>query len=102
MLDATDFAAFRPLASLPLAMTAHVVFTAIDPALPATTSSTIIGEVIRGAIGFAGALMSDDLSMGALSGTLGERTRLALAAGCDLVLHCNGNLAEMRRAATWG
>src|SRR5215472_15920495 len=71
-LESTDFAAFRPLSGLVLGMTAHVVFTAIDPALPATTSATIIGHVIRGFIGFDGVLMTDDLSMGALSGTLGE------------------------------
>jgi beta-N-acetylhexosaminidase len=95
----TDFAAFMPLVDLPLGMTAHVVFTAIDPQLPATTSSTIIAEVIRGSIGFTGALMSDDLSMGALSGSLAERTRRSLAAGCDLVLHCNGKLKEMHEVA---
>ncbi len=67
-LEATDFAAFRPLKKLPLAMTAHVVFTAIDPVRPATTSATMIGEVIRGFIGFDGLLMSDDVSMGALVG----------------------------------
>jgi beta-N-acetylhexosaminidase len=100
LLDTTDFAAFRPLARLPLGMTAHVVFTSIDPAAPATTSPIIIGEVIRDSIGFAGALMSDDVSMGALTGTLGERTRGALAAGCDLVLHCNGRLDEMRAVAS--
>ncbi len=98
-LEATDFAAFRPLARLPLGMTAHVVFTAIDPDLPATTSATIIGQVIRGFIGFDGVLMSDDLSMGALSGSLAERTRAALAAGCDMALHCNGNLREMEAVA---
>jgi beta-N-acetylhexosaminidase len=98
-LEATDFAAFRPLKNLPLGMTAHVVFSAIDPVLPATTSATMIREVIRGFIGFGGALMSDDVSMGALSGSLSERTRLALAAGCDLVLHCNGRLDEMRAVA---
>jgi beta-N-acetylhexosaminidase len=98
-LEATDFAAFRPLAALPLGMTAHVVFTSLDPALPATTSATIIGQVIRGFIGFDGLLMSDDLSMGALSGTLAERTRAALAAGCDMALHCNGDLREMEAVA---
>jgi beta-N-acetylhexosaminidase len=100
LLDATDFAAFRPLAQLPLGMTAHVVFTTIDPTAPATTSPTIIGEVIRDSIGFTGALMSDDVSMGALTGTIGERTRAAFAAGCDLVLHCNGRLDEMRAVAS--
>lgn len=98
-LELTDFAAFMPLADLPLGMTAHVVFTAIDPSLPATTSMAIIGEVIRGLIGFSGALMSDDLSMGALAGKLGERAQRALAAGCDLALHCNGQLAEMEEVA---
>jgi beta-N-acetylhexosaminidase len=98
-LEATDFAAFRPLAGLPMAMTAHVVFSAIDPVSPATTSAKMIQNVIRGGIGFQGLLMSDDISMGALSGSLGERTRAAIAAGCDVVLHCNGNLAEMRDVA---
>lgn len=97
-LEATDFRAFRPLAGLPLAMTAHVVFSAIDGE-PATLSPTMIGEVIRDSIGFTGALMSDDISMGALSGTIAERTRAAFAAGCDLVLHCNGRLDEMRAVA---
>jgi beta-N-acetylhexosaminidase len=98
-LEASDFAAFRPLAGLPMGMTAHVVFSALDPVAPATTSATIVREVIRGWIGFSGLLMSDDVSMGALSGTLGERSRAALAAGCDMVLHCNGDLAEMREVA---
>jgi len=98
-LEATDFAAFRPLKRLPLAMTAHVVFTAIDPVRPATTSATMIGEVIRGLIGFDGLLMGDDISMGALSGSIAERARASLAAGCDLVLHCNGKMDEMRAVA---
>jgi beta-N-acetylhexosaminidase len=98
-LEASDFAAFRPLSTLPLGMTAHVVFTAIDPVLPATTSATMIRDVIRGFIGFDGLLMSDDISMGALSGTLGERTRASLTAGCDVVLHCNGRLGEMQAVA---
>lgn len=98
-LEATDFAAFRPLSSLPLGMTAHVVFSAIDPVQPATTSAIMIRDVIRGSIGFDGLLMSDDVSMGALSGTLAERSKLAIAAGCDLVLHCNGRLDEMREVA---
>ncbi len=98
-LEATDFAAFRPLAGLPMAMTAHVVFTAIDPVSPATTSAMIVQEVIRNWIGFKGLLMSDDISMGALSGSLRERTRAAMAAGCDMALHCNGKLDEMREVA---
>jgi beta-N-acetylhexosaminidase len=98
-LEAVDFRAFAPLAGLPLAMTAHVVFTAIDALAPATTSATIVGEVIRGSIGFGGALMSDDISMQALSGDIGTRSHAAIAAGCDLVLHCNGNRAEMEAVA---
>jgi beta-N-acetylhexosaminidase len=98
-LEATDFAAFRPLADLPLGMTAHVVFSAIDAVAPATTSARIVQSVIRDSIGFKGALMSDDISMGALSGTLADRTHAAIAAGCDLVLHCNGNMAEMQAVA---
>src|SRR4051794_27701976 len=83
-LDRTDFAAFQPLADLPMAMTAHVVFSALDPAHPATTSATMIAEVIRGAIGFQGLLMSDDVSMNALSGNIAERTRAIFAAGLDI------------------
>jgi beta-N-acetylhexosaminidase len=98
-LESTDFAAFKPLAGLPLGMTAHVVFSSIDPVAPATTSVTMVREVIRGFIGFKGLLMSDDISMGALSGTLAERSRAAIAAGCDVVLHCSGDLAEMRAVA---
>ena len=98
-LESSDFAAFRPLAKLPMGMTAHVVFTAIDPVAPATTSVTMVREVIRGFIGFDGLLMSDDLSMNALSGTLAERARATLAAGCDVVLHCNGTLAQRREVA---
>jgi beta-N-acetylhexosaminidase len=98
-LDRTDFAAFRPLANLPMAMTAHVVFSAFDPAHPATTSATMIERVIRGAIGFKGLLMSDDVSMNALAGSIAERTRAIISAGCDMVLHCNGKLEEMRDVA---
>lgn len=98
-LETTDFAAFKPLAHLPMAMTAHVVFSALDPALPATTSATMIEKVIRGDIGFQGLLMSDDVSMNALDGGIGDRTRAIVAAGCDMVLHCNGNMAEMEQVA---
>ncbi len=98
-LEATDFAAFRPLTALPLGMTAHVVFTAIDPVAPATISAIIVQDVICDSIGFKGLLMSDDISMGALSGSIAERTRAAIAAGCDVVLHCNGEMAEMRAVA---
>ena len=88
------------LADLPMAMTAHVVFSALDPAQPATTSATIIERVIRSAIGFQGLLMSDDVSMNALAGSIAERTRAIVAAGCDMVLHCNGKLDEMREVAS--
>ncbi|MGL5165290.1 MAG: beta-N-acetylhexosaminidase [Afipia sp.] len=98
-LTGTDFAAFKPLADLPMAMTAHVVFSGLDPAQPATTSATIISQVIRGTIGFQGLLMSDDVSMNALQGSIVERTRASLAAGCDVVLHCNGKLDEMTQVA---
>ena len=95
-LDAVDFAPFRVLSDMPMAMTAHVVYTAIDRHRPATTSRKLIGRTIRGTIGFDGLLMSDDLSMKALSGDFTQRARGALAAGCDIVLHCNGDMAEMR------
>jgi beta-N-acetylhexosaminidase len=98
-LERTDFAAFRPLKELPMAMTAHVVFSAFDGAQPATTSATMIEQVIRGVIGFQGLLMSDDVSMHALAGSIAERTRAIVAAGCDMVLHCNGKLDEMREVA---
>jgi beta-N-acetylhexosaminidase len=98
-LEAVDFAAFKALADLPMAMTAHVVFSAIDAIQPATTSATIIEEVIRGMIGFRGLLMSDDVSMNALTGSIAERTRAIVSAGCDMVLHCNGKLDEMRQVA---
>jgi beta-N-acetylhexosaminidase len=98
-LERTDFAAFQPLADLPMAMTAHVVFSALDPVQPATTSATIIQQVIRGVIGFQGLLMSDDVSMNALAGSIAERTRAIFTAGCDMVLHCNGKLDEMREVA---
>jgi beta-N-acetylhexosaminidase len=95
-LEAVDFVPFRALADLPMAMTAHVVYTAIDRTRPATTSPRVIGDIIRGAIGFQGLLMSDDMSMKALSGDLTALSRAALAAGCDVVLHCNGDVEEMR------
>ncbi len=98
-LERTDFAPFRALADMPWAMTAHVVYAAIDEDLPATLSPRVIAEIIRGPIGFDGVLLSDDLSMQALSGTLGERAEAAIEAGCDVVLHCNGEIAEMREIA---
>lgn len=98
-LERTDFAAFRPLADLPLGMTAHVVYADLDADRPATTSPVVMEEVVRGFIGFSGLVMSDDLSMGALSGTVATRGQAALAAGCDMLLHCNGRLDEMEPIA---
>lgn len=94
-----DLEPFRKLAWAPIAMTAHVVYTSWDPDACATQSSKIIADVIRGRIGFDGLLISDDIAMNALSGSPGERTRAALSAGCDLVLHCSGDLADMRELA---
>ena len=98
-LRASDFAPFRQLADLPAAMTAHVVYAAFDAKEPATTSLSVVQDVIRGEIGFHGFLMSDDLAMKALAGTMAQRTERALFAGCDVVLHCNGELGEMREVA---
>ncbi len=98
-LAATDFAPFKALSTLPAAMTAHVVFRAIDASAPASTSAIVTREIIRGDIGFDGLLMSDDLSMKALEGSIRERAERVVAAGSDLVLHCNGDLAEMQLAA---
>jgi beta-N-acetylhexosaminidase len=98
-LEAHDFVPFRILADMPLAMSAHVVFTAIDPERPATTSPVVIREVIRGHIGYDGLLMTDDLSMHALSGSFRGRAEAATAAGCDMLLHCNGVMEEMRAVA---
>jgi beta-N-acetylhexosaminidase len=95
-LDRTDFEPFRRLSALPAAMTAHVVYSAIDPDRPATVSPVMIGEIIRKRIGFDGLLLTDDLSMKALQGSLGSRTEAAIDAGCDIALHCNGRLDEMR------
>jgi beta-N-acetylhexosaminidase len=98
-LSAADFVPFRSLNHCPLAMTAHVVYEAIDAQRPATTSPKVIRDVIRGEIGFDGVLICDDLSMKALSGPLSARAKAALFAGCDIVLHCNGALDEMREVA---
>lgn len=97
-LDAWDFAPFRALSDMPIAMTAHIVFTAIDKKRPATQSKKAI-KLIRERLGFGGLLLSDDLVMNALSGTLTERAQAALKAGCDLVIHWNGDMAEMRQVA---
>jgi beta-N-acetylhexosaminidase len=99
-LSAVDFVTFRSLDSCPMAMTAHVVYDSIDPQRPATTSPKVIRDVIRGEIGFDGLLMSDDLSMKALDGPLDVRAKAALFAGCDVVLHCNGDMDEMKDVAT--
>jgi beta-N-acetylhexosaminidase len=95
---AADFAPFRALADLPMAMTAHLVYEALDPDRPATQSPVVVRS-IRDEIGFDGLLMTDDLSMRALAGDLGARAERALAAGCDVVLHCNGDPAEMAAVA---
>ena len=94
-----DFAPFRALADMPIGMTAHVVYDALDAERPATLSPIVIGEIIRGTLGFDGLLLSDDMSMGALRGPFGERTRALLAAGCDIALHCNGVFDEMAAVA---
>ena len=94
-LKAHDFAPFKALKDELMGMSAHVVYSAIDPYAPATTSRKVIEEIIRGYIGFDGLLMSDDSSMNALKGTLGERARAIAENGCDIVLHCNGLMAEM-------
>ena len=98
-LEAVDFAPFRALADAPWAMTAHVVYTALDAAEPASTSATVIGDLIRGHFEFEGVLVSDDLGMKALAGGFDERVRRVLAAGCDVALHCSGDMAEMTTAA---
>jgi beta-N-acetylhexosaminidase len=99
-LEATDFVPFRTLSALPAAMTAHVVFTAYDSEAPASISRRVTEEVIRGSIGFDGLLMSDDLAMKALSGSVAEKSAAVLAAGTDLVLACNGGLAETEAVAS--
>ncbi|MET0746243.1 MAG: beta-N-acetylhexosaminidase [Microvirga sp.] len=98
-LAARDFAPFRILADMPLAMTAHVVYTALDADNPATTSPRIVREIIRDGIGFDGLLMTDDLSMKALSGSFRDRAEAAIRAGCDMLLHCNGTAEEAEQVA---
>ncbi|MGX8013550.1 beta-N-acetylhexosaminidase [Mesorhizobium sp. ORM8.1] len=95
-----DFAPFKALNQLPMAMTAHVVYSAVDPNNPATASAKVVNDVIRGEIGFDGLLMSDDTSMKALSGDFPTKAASILAAGCDLVLHCNGVFEEMSGIAS--
>ncbi len=98
-LEAVDFPPFAALADVPMAMTAHVVYTALDRTAPATLSRKVISSIIRKQIGFRGLLMTDDLSMKALSGSYAEKTCRALEAGCDVVLHCNGDMAQMEEVA---
>ena len=99
VLEHTDFEPFRRLSSQPWAMTAHVVYEAIDPDWPASLSPQVIDEVIRGWIGFEGFLVSDDVTMKALKGDVGALSLAAVEAGCDAILHCNGDLHEMERVA---
>ncbi|MBL8587004.1 MAG: beta-N-acetylhexosaminidase [Methylobacteriaceae bacterium] len=98
-LEANDFSPFRVLADMPLAMSAHVVFTALDPTAPATTSRRVVRSIMRGALGYDGLIMSDDLSMQALQGSLRQRAEAAFRAGLDMALHCNGKLDEMEQVA---
>lgn len=98
-LEATDFAPFKALADCPAAMTAHVVYSALDAANPASTSALVHREIIRGHIGFEGLLMSDDLSMKALGGPMRGRAEAVIAAGSDIALHCNGDMSEMIEVA---
>jgi beta-N-acetylhexosaminidase len=95
LLERADFVPFKLLSDLPWGMTAHLLFEAVDPEAPMTVSARGVKEIIRELIGFDGLLLSDDLSMQALGGTLGERAQRALAAGCDIALHCNGRMEEM-------
>ena len=95
-LAASDFVPFQALSDLPWAMTAHVVYRSIDAQAPASTSRKVIRKIVRGVIGFGGLLISDDIGMQALSGSMEERARACLATGCDIVLHCSGDLAEMQ------
>ena len=98
-LEAVDFPPFAAMADAPMAMTAHVVYTALDKTAPATLSKKVISGVIRKQIGFRGLLMTDDLSMKALTGTYAEKASRALEAGCDIVLHCNGQMDQMEEVA---
>jgi beta-N-acetylhexosaminidase len=95
-LEKTCFSAFKELCDMPFAMTAHILYSRLDTEYPATLSPHIIQNIIRGEIGFKGLLMTDDLSMKALKGDFSERVSLSLQAGCDLILHCNGDMAEMQ------
>lgn len=98
-LEAKDFFPFKALSDLPLGMTAHIIYKALDLVAPVTQSKAAL-RIIREEIGFDGLLMTDDISMEALSGSLAERTTLALKAGCDMILHCNGKIPEMDEVVT--
>jgi beta-N-acetylhexosaminidase len=98
-LERTDFKPFRLLHDMPWGMTAHITLKAIDPDRPATLSPAVIGDVVRGHIGFDGLLVGDDISMKALDGKLAGLARQMLAAGCDIVMHCNGKASEMAEIA---
>ncbi|MCA6287221.1 beta-N-acetylhexosaminidase [Phenylobacterium sp.] len=98
-LRQTDFAPFQALSDMPMAMTAHVLYRTFDPRRPATTSRRVIQGVLRAELGFSGLILSDDLSMKALDGDMTQRARRSLSAGCDVVLHCNGDMAEMKAVA---
>ena len=100
LLQEVDFAPFKMLSDLPLAMTAHVIYSDFDARAPVSTSAAAIAELIRQDIGFEGFLMCDDVSMQALEGSIAARTKAVMAAGCDGALHCNGVLAEMREVAS--
>lgn len=99
VLEKTDFLPFRLLSDLPWAMTGHLLFEAVDPDEPITVSAGALKEVIRDHVGFDGLLLSDDLSMQALGGLLGDRAARSIAAGCDVALHCNGRMDEMKQVA---
>ena len=99
VLKGTDFVPFRRLSDLPVGMSAHVIYAAVDETRPATVSAAVVSDIIRGEIGFDGLLLTDDLSMQALSGEIGQRAAAAFAAGCDIALHCNGVIAEARQVA---
>ena len=96
VLEKTDFVPFRSLVNMPWAMTAHIIYTRIDSLAPITHSKVAIKHLIREQFGYQGIIISDDLSMKALSGSLKNRAKKALYAGCDLVLHCNGDFHEMK------
>jgi len=98
-LETTDFPPFRALRHMPWAMTAHVVYAALDKDNPATTSERVVRDTIRDGLGFEGVLVSDDIGMKALSGSFAGRASAVLSAGCDLVLHCSGDMAEMEDTA---